>query len=222
MKIMSIDSPIEYLGSYTQLEYHNAEQLERYVSAIKKQDVDVVALNEIADDYVAEHINNLLQSGSHIATTIHTSSLANIVYKLKSVFGEVGYKELIPYINLIVYQDKFSKPCSHCKTQMGIALYEKDERIYKYLKDNGVTDLFQSVGCEKCNHTKKQSGLKIVAEFLEPNYEDKQQLINMSTHEQHNYINKIIKRPMSGVILENVCSGDLLIGEVINKYGGEV
>lgn len=213
LSIASLDDPIEYLRKYKQYEYSNENQLEEFVDAFKKMDLNIVYLNEIITNPVAEAVFNLVSSGVHVLTTIHTNRVYRIMYKLEELLGS-KYLSMVPFLNVISYQDKFSICCDKCSNGISIQAYREDSDEHKLLSFLGLETIRQSFGCSECNHGVKRNGIKVVSEHIEFNDEVKRSLLRMDLHQQYDYLKELTSQ---GENLESVIREALLKGEVMIK-----
>lgn len=218
LAIASLDDPIEYLRKYNQYEYSNLEQLQELVDAFKKMDLNVVYLNEVITRAVAEAVFNLVSAGVHVLTTIHTNRVFRIMYKLEELLGP-KYLSLIPFINVISYQDKFSICCPHCKTGVAEDKYPEGSDEKKLLTFLGLETLKQPMGCSKCENGVITSGIKVVSEHIEFNDKVKSELLRLNLHEQFDYLKKLNGEGecLENVIKEALMNGEILINEALLK-----
>lgn len=218
LAIASLDDPIEYLRKYNQYEYSNQAQLEELVDAFKKMDLNVVFLNEVITRTVAEAVFNLVSSGVHVLTTIHTNRVFRIMYKMEELFGE-KYLSIIPFINVISYQDKFSICCPHCSVGIAKEKYARgsdEEKLLNFLK---LDTLRQSHGCPKCTGGILTNGIKVVSEHIEFNDEIKKNLLRLNIHEQFDYLKDLTSKGenLEAVIKDALTKGEIQIGEALLK-----
>lgn len=218
LAISSLDDPIEYLRKYNQYEYANQNQLEELVDAFKKMDLNVVFLNEVITRTVAEAVFNLVSSGVHVLTTIHTNRVFRIMYKLEELFGS-KYLSLIPFINVISYQDKFSICCPKCSVGIAKERYSKgsnEEKLLTFLK---LDTLRQPTGCPNCDNGIITTGIKVVSEHIEFNDRIKRELLRLDLHEQFDYLKDLTSEGenLEEVIKEALVNGEILISEALLK-----
>lgn len=218
LAIASLDDPIEYLRKYNQYEYSNQNQLEELVDAFKKMDLNVVFLNEVITRTVAEAVFNLVSSGVHVLTTIHTNRVFRVMYKLEELLGS-KYLSLIPFVNVISYQDKFSICCSECSVGIAKEKYPKgsdEEKLLTYLE---LDTLKQPVGCKHCSDGIITTGIKVVSEHIEFNDNIKRDLLRLNLHEQFDYLKDLTSRGenLEQVIKQSLIGGEILLSEALLK-----
>lgn len=217
--IASLDDPIEYLRKFRQFEYSTPKQLHEYIEGMKKMDLNAVYLNEVVNSEAALGVYNLVSSGVHVLTTIHTNRVFRIMYKLEELLGS-RYLNIIPFLNVISYQDKFSITCDLCIAGMSAETYPEESNERKLLNFLDLDLINQPIGCSECNHKKiKPRGIKVVSEHLEITDTLKSKFLRLNIHEQGELIKEEIK---SGENLENVIklglqTGTILLSEAIVK-----
>lgn len=151
MKLKSIESPIEALMPFPQVDYQdNVGALEDSVRLAKKQDLDAVFLNEIPTSSVAFAVKDLVNSSVHVITTMHVNRLWHLPYKLHEYYHD-EYKDIISQINLVVNQKMFGVMCPNCAKDMLVA--DIPEEYSKFLQKYGVTHVGISEGCKICTDT---------------------------------------------------------------------
>jgi len=215
--MMSVDSPIEYIGEYPQMEYYSHQQLYEICNAIKKMDRNFVLMNEIATRETALEVSNLVVSGVHVMTTLHNNRLYNIMYKLEEQLGDV-YTNIIPFLNLLMYQDKYSNVCKHCeKATIDKEGFSGDELLLlEHLK---LSTIKQPVGCEKCDNGIDYVGIQVLTEYLFFSSKIKKELLQTDIHRQADVLQKAMegKSDLETIIARKLVNGEILIREVISK-----
>ena len=182
INMMSFDSPIEVLMPFAQVDYKESpEELLNYVRLAKKQDVDIVYLNELPTKEVAFAAKDLVNSSVHVITTIHLDRLWHLPYRLKEYYGD-SYKDIITQINGVFTQKMFSVLCPHCRKAV-LASDVANEEQNKILKQWNVSQVYKSFGCSYCNDQDSGSKGTIIGrnqplvEFLLFTDELKEQLV---------------------------------------------
>jgi len=212
--MVSVDNPIEYLGSFPQIEYASQKQLYEITNSIKKQDRNFVLLNEIATTETARQVYNLVVSGVHVITTIHNNRVYRVMYKLQEMLGDL-YNNIIPYLNLVSYQDKYSNTCQECQQRIDISNYNDKPLIKQFLTFLDLTSISQPRGCDLCNQTGiVKTGIQVVSEFLYFGTELKDKLLRADIHEQSRILEQALKKSIN---LENVITQKLVEGKVLLK-----
>jgi len=212
--LVSVDNPIEYLGSFPQIEYSSQKQLYEITNSIKKQDRNFVLLNEIATTETARQVYNLVVSGVHVITTIHNNRVYRVMYKLQEMLGEL-YNNIIPYLNLVSYQDKYSNTCQECQQRLDISTFNDNPLIKQFLTFMNLTSIRQPKGCDACNQNGiVKTGIQVVSEFLYFGTELKDELLRADIHEQSRILELALKKSVN---LESVIALKLVEGKVLLK-----
>lgn len=217
--IMSIDSPTEYLGRFLQVQYHTNKHLYDVCNATKKLNLDFVLLNEIATQETARQVFNCVASGMHVLTTFHSVRVYRAFYKMYEMLGDL-YTYLIPYLNFISYQDKFSITCPSCTQKIHKDYYRNNQEITKLLEFYGLEFITQPNGCSECNHTGiNQNGIQVVSEHIYFNDKIRDKLITMDIHTQSKYLKELLKESVNfeDVLKQKLIDGTVKVEEVISK-----
>jgi len=160
VKIITIENPIEYhLPGIVQTQtdekknYGFAEGLR----AAMRQDPDIIMVGEIRDTETAEIAVNSALTGHLVFSTLHTNSAAGTFPRLIDL--GVNPKVLSSSINLAMAQRLVRKLCPVCKKQ--IAMDAESQKTIDgvlatvndktYLEGLDTKNIWQPVGCEKCN-----------------------------------------------------------------------
>jgi len=168
-KMITIEDPIEYhLEGITQTQTNEEKGytfLEGLRSALR-QDPDVIMVGEIRDTETAKIAINSALTGHLVFSTLHTNTAAGAIPRLIDL--GVDAKIISSALNVSLAQRLARKLCSYCKKESPATDDEKRilttvvERIKEEKKEYAlapiesllpITNLFQAVGCEKCNNT---------------------------------------------------------------------
>lgn len=217
IKIKSLENPVESLMDFPQSDYMgNRDNLVELIRLIKKQDTNVVFLNEIPDPSVAFAVMDLVNSSVYVITTLHIDRLWHLPYKLFEFYGD-SYKNIISQMNCIINQKMFGRLCNHCldiKTVSDISELDKKDLLEKFK----VTTYGVARGCECCHD--KDSGIYgvipgknvVVAEYLMLSDNIKQKLLSCN----HVYeMEKVLKE-------ELIATGNTLEKEICNKIESNI
>ena len=147
--IISYDSPIEVIMPYPQVDYMEEDsRLIRYVEMAKKQDVDVVFVNEVPTKGVALAVQDLANSSVGVITTFHLNRLWDLPYRLEEYYGG-RYKFVISQLNGVINQKMFGVLCANCRYET-LVQELPDSPIKSFLLEHGVIKVFQTSGCDLC------------------------------------------------------------------------
>lgn len=162
IKIVDFSSPVEVLMPFSQTDYQADDNyLINLTRLVKKQDTDVVFLNEIPSHSTALAVRELVNSSIHVLTTTHIDRIWHLPYKLYEFYGE-EYKHIISQINAVVNQKMFSVLCDKCAQQI-LTSSVQDVRHRAFLEKFGVQKVSIPVGCPCCTSpsTQQMAGFKI-------------------------------------------------------------
>lgn len=149
VNIMTLEDPVEYpMDLIRQTSINEVAKMD-FASGIRslmRQDPDIILVGEVRDEATAEMAFRAAMTGHQVFTTLHTNSALGAFPRLI----DIGIKTNIMAGNIIgvIGQRLVRKLCSKCKKQ-------RDSEEYEQII-LGVTQpikLFDSVGCEHCNHS---------------------------------------------------------------------
>jgi type IV pilus assembly protein PilB len=167
IKIITIEDPIEYhLPGIVQTQTNDKGYtfLEGLRAAVR-QDPDIIMVGEIRDNETASIAINSALTGHLVFSTLHTNDAAGTFPRLVDL--GINPKILTSALTIALAQRLVRKLCEFCKKEVDV-----DEKTKKIVEDtlatiydkseipsqNGqapgiISKIWQSVGCEKCNHT---------------------------------------------------------------------
>lgn len=164
IKIKEYSSPIETIMPFTQIDYGDKKDvLLNYINLVKKEDVDVVIINELPDKKIADAVVDIINSSMGVITTLHINRIWHLPYKLKDYFGE-AYKDLITQINGVVTQKMFVKVCPNCARESGHRNFP--DFVLKLMDQYGINTFKEGEGCAECNFTGRANAVQPYAEYL--------------------------------------------------------
>lgn len=149
--VLTVEDPVEYvIEGARQLKIGHKMNFEQAIRSILRHDPDIVLVGEMRDKETAETAIKLANTGHLTFSTLHTNDAPSAVARLFKMGVEPF---LIAYaINIIVAQRLIRKLCTVCKRKVEnleehIALAGLD------IKDWIGNEIFEPVGCDKCNQT---------------------------------------------------------------------
>ena len=172
IKIITIEDPIEYHIegiSQSQIEPERNYTFASGLRSILRQDPDVILVGEIRDLETTEIALHAALTGHLVFSTLHTNNAVGTILR----FIDVGAKPAIiaPAINIAMAQRLVRKLCSVCKKKTKIG-NEQLAKIKEILKDVPAKaeppkldenfEIYEPVGCEKCNKTGYKGRVGIV------------------------------------------------------------
>jgi type IV pilus assembly protein PilB len=162
VKIITIENPIEYhLSGIVQTQTNEEEDytfLEGLRSALR-QDPDVIMVGEIRDNETAEIAVNAALTGHLVFSTLHTNNAAGTYPRLVDL--GVNPKVISSALNIAMAQRLVRRLCSECRKEKPLDGKEKEliNKVVDSIKDKTYLDgiqtenIYEAVGCEKCNFT---------------------------------------------------------------------
>lgn len=160
VKIITIEDPIEYhLQGIVQTQVNDKGYtfLDGLRAALR-QDPDIIMVGEIRDGETAAIAINSALTGHLVFSTLHTNSSAGAFPRLIDL--GINPKIISSAINIVLAQRLVRKLCDFCKKPIP---FEGDKRIEIEKVISTIYDkadippipenIFNAVGCEKCNNT---------------------------------------------------------------------
>lgn len=199
--IMSCESPIELLLPIDQIDVqYDDRKLQGVIVSAKKQDVDIMYVNEIPSKEIALAVSDLVNASIGIITTLHVDRLWRLPYKLFEYYGS-SYKDIISQINGVFVQKLLPVLCPKCsKTVLVSDLNLHDQTLLDTLKKYAITSVYESQGCEECVDPFSSTvgyvprKLKPFMEFLEFTDDVKDALLQCNTpYEMERYLKQFVR-----------------------------
>jgi type IV pilus assembly protein PilB len=162
IKIITIENPIEYHLKgivQTQTEEDKGYTFLEGLRSALRQDPDIIMVGEIRDDETAEIAVNSALTGHLVFSTLHTNNAAGTFPRLIDL--GVNPKVITSAINIAMAQRLIRTLCQDCKKKYSPTEQEKNiiSNIVDKIKDKeelaetSMENIFEPVGCEKCNFT---------------------------------------------------------------------
>ncbi len=148
--ILTVEDPVEYvIEGARQLKIGHRMNFEQAIRAILRHDPDIVMVGEMRDKETAETAIKLANTGHLTFSTLHTNDAPSAVARLYKMGVEPF---LIAYaINIIVAQRLIRKLCDNCKRKIDKIDEATAKRAGINLEEWKDVDVYEAVGCEKCN-----------------------------------------------------------------------
>jgi MSHA biogenesis protein MshE len=152
-KIVSLEDPVEAeLNGVSQIEINDelGVDFSSMLSAILRQDPDVIMIGEIRDQNTANIAMRAAITGHVVLATLHTSDVLTTINRLMNL-GIDGYM-VASALCLILSQRLLKRVCMHCRSEYVLT---KKDKHYLAKKDvdssrlSGVT-LYYGKGCKYC------------------------------------------------------------------------
>ena len=211
--IMSIEDPVEMdIENVNQIQV-NPEIGLTFATALRsilRQDPNIIMIGEIRDSDTATIAIRASVTGHLVLSTLHTNDSLSTIERLLDM--DVEKYLLAEALEGIISQKLARRLCPHCKKLRKTTQYEKE--LIKKTLDMDVDEIYEAVGCEKCNRGYKgriafQEVLKIdqkIQDALGMNIR-KDKLRNLV------YNNEVITLLQDGMI--KVLRGDTTIEELL-------
>ncbi|OGF86573.1 hypothetical protein A3B19_00470 [Candidatus Giovannonibacteria bacterium RIFCSPLOWO2_01_FULL_46_32] len=175
MKIITIEDPIEYHLSgisQTQVNKDAGYTFENGLSAIVRQDPDIILVGEIRNRETAEIAMHASLTGHLVFSTLHTNSAAGTIPRLIDL-GVTG-NIIAPAINVAIAQRLMRVLCQYCKKETAPTADQKkimEEAVSTLPQDferpklDGIK-IFEPVGCDHCNRSGYKGRKGVFEAFL--------------------------------------------------------
>ena len=179
-KIVTVEDPIEFrLHGITQMQVHEQIGLtfEEFLSAIVRQDPNVIMVGEIRNRETAQIAANAALLGRLVLSTLHTNSAAAAVTRLRDM-GLEDYT-LAAVLRGVLAQRLVRRLCEACRRPAPASR----EMISRFNIDTGDAEpmLYHAVGCPECRHSGYR-GRFAIAEFLTMNAEIEHLVFTRADH----------------------------------------
>lgn len=150
--VLTVEDPVEYvIEGARQLKISHRMNFEQAIRSILRHDPDIVLVGEMRDKETAETAIKLANTGHLTFSTLHTNDAPSAVARLYKMGIEPF---LIAYaINIIVAQRLIRKLCDNCKRRVESINEKVAERADINLDEWANYEIYEPVGCEKCNNS---------------------------------------------------------------------
>ncbi|MBU1015101.1 GspE/PulE family protein [Patescibacteria group bacterium] len=155
-KILTIEDPIEYRLkgiSQTQADQSKEYDFASGLTALLRQDPDVILVGEIRDGSTAKTALQAALTGHLVFSTLHTNEAAGTVSRLLSLGATAA--NIAPALNLIIAQRLVRKVCGCAKLRSPTK--EEQEKLQKALQGipqkPRILQVAEIQGCAKCGGT---------------------------------------------------------------------
>lgn len=182
-KVITIENPPEYvINGALQVNINDASDTAHhtFADAIKvamRMDPDVLMIGEVRDPSTAKLLQNSVQSGHQVFTTVHAQSAMGIFERLVGLGFERAVLTSPGFLSLLVYQVLAPLNCQSCAIPFDLMKSKATEELQLELlarvaeavpadKLEGVKFRFEG-GCNECQHTGFK-GRTVIAEMIEP------------------------------------------------------
>lgn len=154
--IMTIEDPVEYKipgVNHMNVDPKRNVTFARGLRSIVRQDPDIMLVGEIRDEETAEIAANAALTGHLVLSSFHANDAATAFPRLIDMGIEPFL--LSSTLEMVVGQRLVRRLCTTCRystTTTQADLRQDNPEAADYFPE-GKFDLYQSKGCEECNHT---------------------------------------------------------------------
>jgi len=175
-KVITIEDPIEYHISgisQTQTDPSHGYAFADGLRSIVRQDPDVILVGEIRDNETADIALNAALTGHLVLSTIHTNDAAGTIPRLIDL--KIQPQIIAPAIRMAMAQRLLRRLCKDCRAQKPVTSGRIDkikEDLSKIADKLGLgeklnmPEIFEPVGCDKCNNTGYKGRIGVYEAFL--------------------------------------------------------
>jgi len=177
IKIITIEDPIEYQLegiSQTQVDPQHGYDFASGLSAIVRQDPDVILVGEIRDGDTARIAIQAAMTGHLVFSTLHTNDAAGTISRLEAL--GVSSTDIAPALNVAIAQRLVRRVCPHCSHLSSPTPEEREEIKKAYAQMPALVSLppfkekikilqANPAGCSTCNFTGYQNRIGIFEAF---------------------------------------------------------
>jgi len=179
LNISTVEDPIEYfIDGINQTQINNKVKMTfaKGLRAILRQDPDIVMLGEVRDAETAQIAVQASLTGHLVFSTLHTNTAVGAISRLR----DMGIEPFLLSSSLcaVLAQRLIRTLCSHCKQP-----HTTDAKEIEKLGLKEPSIIYQSTGCDQCNHTGYQ-GRSALYELLNINEEIKALIHNEASEAQ--------------------------------------
>ncbi|MBQ9130907.1 MAG: type II/IV secretion system protein [Clostridia bacterium] len=149
--IITVEDPVEAnIDGINQVQVNTKADMTfaNALRSILRQDPDIIMIGEIRDTETAMIAVQASITGHLVVSTLHTNSSASSITRLLDM-GVDSYLIADSVVGIIA-QRLVRRLCPHCKRKK---LAEPNELAFMGLSLDSKVDLYESVGCQRCNQT---------------------------------------------------------------------
>jgi len=152
------NTKIIYCKHHIEMDIENVNQIQvnadiglTFAAALRsilRQDPNIIMIGEIRDSETATIAIRASVTGHLVLSTLHTNDSLSTIERLMDM--DVEKYLLAEALEGIISQKLARKLCPHCRKLRKTTTYEKD--LIKKTLNMDVDEIYEAVGCEKCNH----------------------------------------------------------------------
>lgn len=223
-KVITIENPPEYvINGALQVNINDSSDTatHTFADAIKvamRMDPDILMIGEVRDPKTAKLLQDSVQSGHQVFTTVHAQSAMGIFERLVGLGFDRAVLTSPGFLSLLVYQVLAPINCPHCcipfekyiQRELDELESELIERVVMAVgKDNTSKVKFRNEdGCDRCQKT-GFLGRKVIAEMIEPDDELAQFIRNEDYSAAKKHWEASGGVPLYNNVMDNILTGEL-------------
>ncbi|HAU38635.1 MAG TPA: ATPase [Phycisphaerales bacterium] len=178
-KIVTIEDPVEYDlpgVNQTQVNYRIGVDFAHMLTALLRQDPDIIMVGEIRDEETAVTAVRAANTGNLVLATTHATRASRAVETMLSL-GVHPYF-LAVALRGVLAQVLVKQICPHCKTPLPETTeMVLEDAVRRRLPDNAETQLYEGRGCDHCLGTGYRGRLGLF-ELFAPDENIKQLIVD--------------------------------------------
>ncbi len=223
-KVITIENPPEYvITGALQININDASDNAQatFADAIKvamRMDPDILMIGEVRDAKTAKLLQDSVQSGHQVFTTVHAQSALGIFERLVGLGFERAVLTSPGFLSLLVYQVLAPINCPHCAITFhdyaNRELDILDQELVARVKHAVAGDQIDNVkfrkeeGCDKCQKT-GFLGRTVIAEMIEADDKLLSLIRTENYAEAKVHLSKMDSPTLYTNIMKRIVSGDL-------------
>jgi type II secretory ATPase GspE/PulE/Tfp pilus assembly ATPase PilB-like protein len=223
-KVITIENPPEYvINGALQVNINDASDTatHTFADAIKvamRMDPDILMIGEVRDPKTAKLLQDSVQSGHQVFTTVHAQSAMGIFERLVGLGFDRAVLTSPGFLSLLVYQVLVPMNCPHCAIPYEKFIQGELDELDQELKDRIIHAISldkvpqlkfrNDNGCERCQKT-GFLGRKVIAEMIEPDDELAQFIRNEDYASARKHWEAHGGVPLYHNVMNNMLTGEL-------------
>ncbi len=221
INITTIEDPVEIrIPGLNQIEIDSKTSFSDSLRTVLRQDPDIILVGEIRDKETAEIAMQAGQTGHYVLSTIHTINSIEVLTRLRKM--EISNYDIGSTLATAISQRLIRKICPYCKRERDFT--EKEKTIMNKIAEKYGVKLdfegkktYDSIGCDKCNHTGFYGRIAIYEVLIVTDAIKKLIVDNASTIEIRNEALKENYKPLVVDGIQKVLAGVTTLDELNNK-----
>jgi type II secretory ATPase GspE/PulE/Tfp pilus assembly ATPase PilB-like protein len=223
-KVITIENPPEYvITGALQININDASETAQatFADAIKvamRMDPDILMIGEVRDARSAKLLQDSVQSGHQVFTTVHAQSALGIFERLVGLGFDRAVLTSPGFLSLLVYQVLAPINCPHCAIAFNDYVNREhdalDKELIERVRHAIAADKIEQLkfrhteGCDQCQKT-GFSGRTVIAEMIEPDDKLLDLIRNEKYAEAKEHLDKTGSPPLYDNVMISLLEGKL-------------